>query len=484
MNISFGPFAPDRSQFSADVLQIANNVLPSPDGVAPFPTLAIISQALADTCRGACYARTSDGTNRIIAGTSTRLYELNTTDYSWTDITGAAGPYNLAVGDYWTFTRYGDELIIHNINNPIQTYAIETGGTVTTLAGSPPQAKFSWVAGDFLVLGCLNGGPSQARSVYWSGVNNSTVWTIGDSGCDTQELPEGNDIVGGFGETGGFTVIQRDGMQFFPFALESGFTFARQIVNPKQGCVAPRSIVSIGPGQFFYLSEDGFFGGVNRQPIGATWVDNTLISEAGQNILDVQGAADPYRKMVWWRYKTVSGAYKRLGYHWQLDRWVMCDVDIGELVPLATPSITWDGLDALYATIDGVTEAFDSRLFFGGRPTMAAFSTDNKLGYFEGPNAAATIQTGAIQFDDVGRTFVNELRVITDAQTFTVADAVSPYHGGTETWSSEVSPHPRTKMVHFRQDGRLHKLRLTIPEGTVWTVATGMNVNAQVTGAA
>lgn len=484
MIIPFGPYEPDRSSFTGSVSMVANNVIPCADGFAPLQSLAPITQALPDTCRGAWYARTADGTNRIIATTSTRIYELNTSNYSWTDITGPAGPYNLAVGDYWSCTRYGDYLVIHNINDPIQKYNIETGGTVSNLGGSPPRAKYSWVAGDFLVLGFLDGGASGARSVRWCALNNFESWTIGLNGADIQELPEGNEVAGGFGEQGGFSVIQRNGAQFFPFDFGSGFTFTRQVINPKQGCIAPRSLVSLGFGLFFYLSEDGFFGGMERKPIGAQRVDNMVISEAGDNIMDVQGAADPYRKMIWWRYKTASGAYKRVGYHWQLDRWCQSDADIGELVPLVTPSITWDGLDTLYSSIDAVTESFDSRLFFAGRPTMAAFSTSNILGYFEGLNLEATIETGDNELDDTARTFVSNARVITDATSLTVADGVSAYHGGSVTWSSDVAQHPRTGLVHFRSDGRLHRFRLKVPAGTPWTVATGLSVSAQVAGEA
>jgi hypothetical protein len=482
MMINFGPFAPDRSAFTGAFTTVANNVVPTADGFGPLPDITEISASLPGTPRGSCYVRTSDGTNRIIAATSSRVYELNSAAFTWTDITGPSGPYNLGVDDSWTFTRFGDELIIHNIQDPIQTYNVETGGALADLGGSPPRAKYSWVAGDFLVLGYIDGGASGARSVQWCGINNSTAWTLNQDGADTQELPEGNEVVGGFGEQGGFTVIQRDGMQFFPFALSSGFTFTRQVVNPKQGCAAPRSLVSIGPGQFFYLSEDGFFGGVNRQPIGAQFVDKWFLEEAGGNLSTVQGAADPFRKIVWWRYQTETGAFKRLGYHWQLDKWCTSDIDVGELVALATPSISWDGLDTLYSSINAVDEPFDSRLFMGGRPTMAAFTSTNKLGYFTGPNMASTIETGDQAYDENSRTFISEARIITDTDDCTLADGVSAYHGGPVTWSSSVSPHPRSKACNFRSDGRLHRLRLEHNAGAVWSIASGVSVKAQVTG--
>ncbi len=482
MIIPFSPFEPDRSPFEGTSSANVVNSLPVANGWGPMPGLTVISQALPSACRGAVYVRTEAGTYVIIAGTSDRLYRLNTTDYSWTDISGPSAPYNVPLQDSWTFTRFGNKLVAHNIADAIQVYDIEAATNFADLAGSPPRAKYSWVAGDFLVLGYLDSTNGQ-KTVRWSGINDITFWTIGDRGSDIQELPEGDEIMGGFGDQGGFNVIQRSAMQYFPFAPSSGFTFTRTVINPKQGTLAPRSIVSIGPGRFFYLSEDGFFGGVNREPIGAERVDKWFLDQVDQTYLgDVQGSADPFEKIVWWKYRGLDSNFYRLGYDWQLDRWCTTDLQVGEMMALATPGITWDGLDALYATIDDVDEPFDSRLFSGGRPTFATFTNDNKLAWFTGPNLQATIDTADVEVDGMYRSFVNGARIITDAPTFYLQDGMSAYHGDATTWSAQEQPN-RAGLVPFRSDGRLHKMRLIIPEETIWSIATAANVNAQASGA-
>lgn len=482
MNIPFPPFAPDKSKYDIGSSDNVVNALPVADGWGPMPGLTEISSALPSECRGAVYVRTAAGNYRVIAGTETRLYELNTTNFTWTDISGAGAPFAVPLQDSWTFTRYGDKLVAHNLANAIQVYDVEAGGTFSALAGSPPKAKYSWVAGDFLVLGYLEGTAGE-KKIRWSGLNDIEHWTIGKKGADVQELPEGDEVMGGFGEQGGFYVIQRAGMQFFPFSPSSGFTFTRTVLNPKQGTIAPRSIVSIGPGAFFYLSEDGFFGGVERKPIGAERVDRWFLDQIDQTYLaDVQGVADPFEKIVWWKYRTPNGSYNRIGYDWQLDRWCTTDLQVGEMVALATPGITWDGLDAFYSNIDAVDEPYDSRLFSGGRPTFATFTTGNKLAYFTGSNLEATIDTAEVELDDMVRSFVSSARVITDATSFTLQDGVQDFHGQTLTWSTANSAHSRTGLVPFRSDGRLHKFRLSIPEASVWSVVSSVNVNAQQSG--
>jgi hypothetical protein len=431
MMIALPPFEPDKSPFEGSSSANVVNALPVANGWGPMAGLTEISAALPSECRGAVYVRTAAGNYVIIAGTATRLYRLNTTDYTWTDISGPSAPYNVPLQDAWTFTRFGDKLVAHNISNAVQVYDIEAAGNFVDLAGSPPKAKYSWVAGDFLVLGYLEGTSGQ-KTVKWSGNNDINFWTIGQKGCDFQELPEGDEVMGGFADQGGFSVIQRAAMQFFTFAPASGFVFTRTVLNPKQGTLAPRSIVSIGPGRFFYLSEDGFFGGVNREPIGAERVDRWFLDQVDQTYLgDVQGSADPFNKIVWWKYRALNGSFYRLGYDWQLDRWCTTDIAVGEMMALATPGITWDGLDALYSKIEDVSDPFDSRLFSGGRPTFATFTTDNKLAYFSGPDLQATIDTAEVEIDGNARTFVNGARVITDAPiaSFTLSDGTMGYHG-------------------------------------------------------
>lgn len=481
MSIPFPNFEPDKSPFNGAASQQIINTFPVADGWGPMPGLTEISQALPDTCRGAVYVRSSSGVYTIVAGTASRLYRLNTTDFSWVDISGPSAPYAVPLGDSWTFTVFGTSLITHNLTDNIQVYDIEAGGVYADLAGSPPKAKYSWVAGDFVVLGSLNGLRGE-KTVRWCGINDSTFWTLGQRGSDFQELPEGDEVMGGFGEVGGFTVIQRTGMQSFPFSPSSGFTFTRTVINPKQGSIAPRSIVSIGPGQFFYLSEDGFFGGAQRQPIGAERVDTWFLSQIDTRFLaDVQGEADPYEKIVWWKYQIPDGTFRRLGYDWQLDRWCTTDLQVGEMMSLATPGITWDGLDTLYASIGVADAPFDSRIFLGGRPTMATFTTANKLAFFSGATLQATLDTASVALDPAQRTFVSGVRVITDAPTYTISDGVSATHGSTPSFSAPSSPN-RAGLVPLRSDGRLHKFRCIIPTATDWSIISSLDETAVASG--
>lgn len=470
--IPFPPFEPDKSPFNSAASDNLKNCIPVANGWGPMPSLSSISASLGATCKGAVYVRKSDGSLTIIAGTSTKLYSLNTSNYTWTDISGAAAPFNVPLNDQWCFTVFGTKLIAHTLGDAVQVYDIEASGNFATLAGSPPRAKYSWIAGDFLVLGCLYNAPS---SIQWSGINDPTYWTAGQRGSDIQVLPDGGEVMGGVGDQLGAVIIQRNAMRYMQFAPASGYTFTISTANQKRGAVAPYSIVQIGSGKFCYLSEDGFFMDSVGTPIGAERVDRWFFERLDMSTLPlVKGVADPYQKIVWWSYSMIGGSKQLIGYNWQLDRWCYSDQPITQMMAMTVPNLTWDGLDTLYATIDDVTEPFDSRLFAGGRPVFAAFTSDDKLAYFTGQNMAATMETAQIEIAPGYRSFVNGVRIQTDAVGVKLYVGTADYHGQELTWAGPFSQNASTGFIPFRSSARLHKFRAVNDLGLDWSVISSL----------
>jgi hypothetical protein len=81
--LPFGEWRPDTSDYEGQATKNVLNVLPRGDGYGPFPDFAILSQALPSACRGGRYVLKTDGSVAIFAGTSSRLYLANNSDYSW-----------------------------------------------------------------------------------------------------------------------------------------------------------------------------------------------------------------------------------------------------------------------------------------------------------------------------------------------------------------------------------------------------------------
>lgn len=469
---AFPPFEPDRTKYALDASINIVNAVPVRDGWGPVPDLVALSQALAAPCMGAWSVRKQDGTYRLIATTATRIYELNGTDYSWIDISGPSAPYAVPVGDRWSATKYGQKLILCNLGNAIQYIDIDAGTAFANLPGSPPQARYIATVGEYVALGYISGYPNR---FMLSGIGDSTFWTLGQRGCDIQDFADGEEIMNIQGGERGALISHRTA--FTEVALTSGgdYSFTTRVVNPSRGVIAPLSVVPIGPGTFCYYAQDGFFMNVEGRPIGAERVDgwfNGLVDS--QYVTAIRGFADPFRKIAWFQAQDTTGTKFLLGYHWQLDRWCYADNNVSEMAIMATPGITWDGIETMYASWDAADIPWDSALFSGGALRFAAFTTDNKLGFFTGLPRAATLTTADVQLNAGMRSFLQEARVVTDAPSYTLKAVKSDKHGGTRTEGAAVTPATSTGICHFRSSALLHAFKLEIPAGTDWNHVVGV----------
>src|SRR5262249_44907458 len=170
---------------------------PRGDGYGPFKAHSVYSSALPAVCRGFFYARKSDGSIVVFAGTSTRLYVMSNTDFSWSDVSkgGVAYP-TLASTALWQFAELGNRVGAVQADVAPQAYALSPSPASAGLGGSPPQAGGVAVVGRFLVLFNLLSNPYR---VQWSGLNATTTWTSGINSSDFQDLPDGGAVRGGAG---------------------------------------------------------------------------------------------------------------------------------------------------------------------------------------------------------------------------------------------------------------------------------------------
>ncbi|TGR84616.1 hypothetical protein EN866_32945 [Mesorhizobium sp. M2D.F.Ca.ET.223.01.1.1] len=478
--IIFPPFEPDRSVYAPGSSGNVVNCIPVQDGWGPLPDLTVISSALASQCLGACYARTSGGAYRIFAGTATKLYEFNSATLGWTDITRlVGGNYAVPSGDRWSFTVFGANLIAHNIADDIQYINVDSGTNFAILSGSPPKAKYSWVAGEYLCLGNIASFPNRVQT---SGIGDASFWTVGQKGCDFQDFPDGEEVMGGKGSQQGAIIFQRTRIRSMTITT-GDFSFRTDVLNQDRGVISPLTITEIAPGSYFYYSADGFFLGTDGTPIGRERVDkwfDSIIDRA--QLSSIRAMMDPFQKVVWVQAQKPDTSKFLIGYHWGLDRWCYADNNVTEMASLVTPAVTIDGMDLYYATVDDASEPFDSRLFTGGTPTMAVFDSSNRLCYLTGTPRAATLDTADIELNPGLRSFLQKAQVYTNSPTFTLRAITSDYHGGTRTTGNPMSPFPSTALVSFRSPAKIHAFRLEIPDGTDWDHVIGIEPTAVIEG--
>jgi hypothetical protein len=480
--ISLGPFAPDASSFNREAIDTVRGMMPSRDGWNRFPGLVSASDALSSRPIGAVEAiDPADGATYIYAATRSGMFLLDTssTPYAWTDVSNASiQPYTLSEETMVSFTVFGDKIIAANRAWPGLQVATIGSGSFSTIAGAP-TAAFVETFGDRV---WALGQTLTPNRVEYSAPRNHTVWGDVNRGADFQVFEAGGEVTGGAVVGDVLYVFQTDAIQGFS-RVGGQVIFARQELRQKFGAPSRQSIVN-GPGGAYFLSEDGFYlagPGGQIQSIGSQIVDDWFMSNQVDlaKLWSVQGAHDPVNKFILWRYGSSGFAGdgftdRALGYQYALQRWFPLRLNCAWLVRASSPQILADAIDDL---ADDVDLSVDTRVYDGGRPQLAGFTSDFKFGFFSGGAIEAEIETANVQFASGRRAFVSGFRpVIEGTNNYTGTIGVKDTPTDAVTWNSASSPN-RGGMITQRADGLSHRFRVTIPAGESWSTLSAIEVD-------
>lgn len=482
--IGLAPYAPDKPALEGGT-QVATNVYPSAlrgDGgviYKPFLALNIITNALTARCQGAFAA---GGKN--FAGDATDLYELTSATWTSTD-TG----FTTATDGRWAFTQFGDNVIATNGVDAVQTWVLGTSTSFAALGGTPPVAKYAATVRDFLVLG--NTG-NYANGVDWSGINNPATWTPSQTTlADGQQFPDGGDVTGIVGGEYG-VIIQTGAIRRMTFVgIPAIFQFDK--VDDQVGCRVPGSIAAVSPRMVFFLGDDGFYvtdGNGPAQPIGDQLVDETVKAEINEAYLHrVTAIIDPSRRLYICAIPTTNSADgtpdKFYIYNYQIRQWSVVSQSVEILWVNQSSSYTLEQLDSIlgYTNVDTMPFSLDSAIFVGGVPTIAAFSTAHKSGYFNGDALEATVETFEAQPIPNRRARVVEVFPYVDGSSVTPTVSI----GARESQQSSVAYSTASAVngsgfAPVRASGRYLRARIVVPAGSDWTSVQGVDIDAHPDG--
>src|SRR5882672_4176386 len=142
--LPFPPFVPDLSDNETQVSANVVNVIPRGDGWLPFLSFVAFTQTLPAPCRGFFFARNSDGSVSLFAGTAAaRLYLLNNSTLTWTDVSQSGAAYSpLAATANWDFDQFNNLVIAVQGNANPQVFNLASPATFLDLGGTPPPAGF------------------------------------------------------------------------------------------------------------------------------------------------------------------------------------------------------------------------------------------------------------------------------------------------------------------------------------------------------
>lgn len=352
--IAFPPWRPDVTSLGTSSADIISGVVPKGDGYGPFKSFQDFSVALPANCRGFFFARNTDGSIAVFAGTSTDLYKLDNTTFLWVRVSKGGVSYGtLVASDCWRFAQFENLVIAVQINTVPQKFILGSSSAFVDLGGSPPQASHIAIVNGFILLTGLLSNPSRAQ---WSDLFGPETWTAGIGLSDFQDFPDGGICHQVSGGDAYGVVFQDEAIRTLTYAPGSAAVFQIARISTQDTLFAQYSVINAGTRTFF-ISAQGFkviVQGGEPISIGKEQVDAFFFSDVDQNSLQlVIGAADPQATRVYWAYKSQQGNAglfdKLLCFDWSVKErpWTLIPMSGQYLGYLAKPGLTLEGLDAI-----------------------------------------------------------------------------------------------------------------------------------------
>jgi hypothetical protein len=423
MMLEYGSFAPDRPPTAQHIVGGGNVYAMSDGSFCPGKTFSPTYNALAARCQGAFYSIDSVGNTALWAGTATKLYKLSA-GVSFSDVSRVA-PYGLVATENWEFCQFGQRVFATNITDSLQSFLLNSSSIFADVSGAP-KAKHMAVVSNFLMLGNTNDGTYglQPDGLWWSAIADGTSWpTAGSSAAAAVQSGRVNisgaggavqRIVPRVGSIDAIVIQERQISRCTYIGTPDVFAF--QPMDGARGTPSPQSVARYG-GNIYYLGEDGFYvcDGSQSLPIGAGFVDDFFYEDVNPAYMDrVIGEIDPVYKIYIIAYPSIASTTgvidKLLTYNYVSQKWappISCSIET--LCRLGSIGYSLESLDA-FGTMDTITTSLDSRAWMGnGRPSLAAFDSTHKAGFFSGANLEATLETGDLDLEGK-RYMVNAMR--------------------------------------------------------------------------
>jgi hypothetical protein len=250
------------------------------------------------------------------------------------------------------------------------------------------------------------------------------------------------------------------------------------------GCTIPGTVAAHENLAFCYAGE-GFHmirGGTEVVPIGDEKVNHWFRARLNASYsYRTSSVVDPINHLYMVSFPSGASADGTpdtiMVYDWGLGRWSYAEVDL-ELIcsAILQASYTIDTMDDVSATIDGLIHSVDSSFWSGsGAPVLSGFDTSHRQGYFAGDTLEATIETADEQPTPGRKTLIRRVRPMIEGQNVTPSVSIG-YRDDLSNSIMYTNPVAKnsTGICPVRANGRYLRAKVTIPAGSQWDFARGI----------
>lgn len=387
------------------------------------------------------------------------------------------GGYSANADWGWSFEQFGDTVIAAARGVPqLQFFTLSSSTNFADIATGPGFSDGVFRIREFLFS-------VYDTTVKNSAFNNFTDW-VPDSGTQAGEfeLPsDGGQFVGGVGGQFGL-IFQERKVNRLIYNGPSGPAFSRDEIEDKRGALGPHAFTRYGQSVFF-ASEDGFFitDGNSSERIGDGKVDRYFASRLNYSYrARVSMAVDVEQKRLEVIFPTGGSTRPNEKLIYADGRWTHDDCEQDLIFEAPRPGVSIDDDEAIAAIagssiIDSVGIPIDSSVWRESRKQIMGVNYGGEVGTFEGPNRAATLETGYGEAAPTRMGFVSEVWPVTDAETCSIGMTTKLKRLSDVPVDHTISAMNTDGFCPVLLEAHWIKARLNIPHGTNWTEATGVN---------
>ena len=499
IELLFPQWLPDAPDYANPGATEALNVVPAQDYYKPMGTLAPITNALNEYCRGAISTVDTDGNVYTFAGDKNDLYRLIAGE--WVAVSPSPN-YIVNERDSWAFAKFSQfddlrgpalvEMAIAVTPAHEVQYMVLGGSNFAPLIESErkPRARHVAVIREHLVLGdttdSLEGHVSDR--VWWSAFRDARDFDpSNETLCDYQDLPNGGPVQKIVNMAPGYGLIfkERSIYRMVQEGLPTIFRFDE--VQQNRGTIAPGSVQLWG-NQIYFIAEDGFYRlteGQAAEPIGRERVDGFFLKDLDfNNRHRISSAICTRSGCVWWLYpgagNTEGLPNRMLIYNWVTNRWSRVEIEVELVLGSLSSGYTLEELDNVSESLDLLPASLDSKEWQGGAYALAGFSPMHQMGSFNGAPLDAVIETAEAQPFQPRCSYTSAVwPLIENAGTVTMETGTRDKIKDPVVWSGE-SPENAIGAHDFNIDARYQRVRVKISGG--FSKARGVHVDTQPSG--
>jgi len=164
-------------------------------------------------------------------------------------------------------------------------------------------------------------------------------------------------------------------------------------------------------------------------------------------------------------------------YNWAIDRWAHIQPGAFDMIFSAATQqgFTVEGLDSVSSSLDALPFSLDSSVWAGvASRLLGAFDTTHKVGFFNGPALAATVETLEDAPGNGRLVRVRSARPLVDGAAASITLGTRNRQSDAVTWGSAV-PANVLGACPMNTATRYLRGRVTVPAGTVWTHLIGID---------